>query len=108
MRKRKNLRKKLTKSSSNRVIAGVLGGFGEYLNVKPNTLRIIYLIITALTSFIPGIVIYLMLAVLMPDDPHRATPWRNLFNSLNQAHQHQSEQTRKELHDVEETDIKKE
>lgn len=108
MRKRENLRKKLTKSSSNRVIAGVLGGFGEYLNVKPNTLRIIYLIITALTSFIPGIVIYLMLAVLMPDDPHRATPWRNLFNSLNHAHQHQSEQTRKELHNVEETDIKKE
>ena len=108
MRKRENLRKKLTKSSNNRVIAGVLGGFGEYLNVKPNTLRIIYLIITALTSFIPGIVIYLMLTVLMPDDPHRATPWRNLFNSLNQAHQQQSEQTRKELHNVEETDIKKE
>lgn len=108
MRKRENLRKKLTKPSNNRVIAGVLGGFGEYLNVKPNTLRIIYLIITALTSFIPGIVIYLMLAVLMPDDPHRATPWRNLFNSLNQAHQQQSEQTRKELHNVEETDIKKE
>lgn len=108
MRKRENLRKKLTKSSNNRVITGVLGGFGEYLNVKPNTLRIIYLIITALTSFIPGIVIYLMLAVLMPDDPHRATPWRNLFNSLNQAHQQQSEQTRKELHNVEETDIKKE
>lgn len=108
MRKRENLRKKLTKSSNNRVIAGVLGGFGEYLNVKPNTLRIIYLIITALTSFIPGIVIYLMLAVLMPDDPHRDTPWRNLFNSLNQAHQQQSEQTRKELHNVEETDIKKE
>lgn len=108
MRKRENLRKKLTKSSNNRVIAGVLGGFGEYLNVKPNTLRIIYLIITALTSFIPGIVIYLMLAVLMPDDPHRATPWRNLFNSLNQARQQQSEQTRKELHNVEETDIKKE
>ena len=108
MRKRENLRKKLTKSSSNRVIAGVLGGFGEYLNVKPNTLRIIYLIITALTSFIPGILIYLMLAVFMHDDPHRATPWRNLFNSLNQAHQHQSEQTRKELHNVEETDIKKE
>ena len=107
MRKRENLRKKLTKSSNNRVIAGVLGGFGEYLNVKPNTLRIIYLIITALTSFIPGIVIYLMLAVLMPDDPHRATPWRNLFNSLNQAHQQQSEQTSKELHNVEETDIKK-
>ena len=108
MRKRENLRKKLTKSSNNRVIAGVLGGFGEYLNVKPNTLRIIYLIITALTSFIPGIVIYLMLAVLMPDDPHWATPWRNLFNSLNQAHQQQSEQTSKELHNVEETDIKKE
>lgn len=108
MRKRENLRKKLTKSSSNRVIAGVLGGFGEYLNVKPNTLRIIYLIITALTSFIPGIVIYLMLAVLMPDDPRQATPLRNLFSKLNQINQHDDQQTRKELHDVEETDIKRE
>ena len=108
MRKRENLRKKLTKSSSNKVIAGVLGGLGEYFNIKPNTLRIIYLIITALTSFIPGIVVYLMLVVLMPADPHQSSPWQNLANLFDQVNHHDHQQTRKDLHDVEETDIKKE
>lgn len=106
MRKRENLRKKLTKSSSNRVLAGVLGGLAEYLHMKPNVLRVIYLVVTALTSFIPGIVVYLMLAVLMPDDPRRVDPWQNFahfFGQGNQSkHQHSA---RKELHDVEEKDL---
>lgn len=106
MRKREKLRKHLTKSSSNRVIAGVLGGLGEYFNIRPNTLRIIYLILTALTSFVPGIIIYLMLAVLMPDDPQAASPWQD-FAGLFTNHRSSEKRTRKELHDVEEHDVKK-
>lgn len=106
MRRRENLRRKLTKSSSNRVIAGVLGGLAEYMHMKPNVLRIIYLVATALTSFIPGIVIYLMLMVLMPDDPRRVNPWRNLAQFFSQGNQaDDGHSARKELHDVEEKDL---
>lgn len=105
MREREKFRKHLTKSASNRVICGVLGGLGEYFNLRPNTLRIIYLILTALTSFVPGIIIYLMLAVLIPDDPNAGSSWRDLASFLN--HHSSSGRSRKELHDVEEHDVNK-
>lgn len=106
MRSNKKIRKKLTKSSTNRLIAGVLGGFAEYWHVKPNGVRIIYLVLTALTSFIPGILIYLMLARLMPNDSQSNNQWQNLarfFGINNSQTVHQPK--RKELHDVEERDL---
>lgn len=108
MHNREDLRKKLTKSSNNRVIAGVLGGLAEYFHINANTLRIIYLIVAALTSFVPGIIIYIMLAVLMPNDPKADTPWTNIGNLFNHDSADQTDSTsRKELHDVEEKDVKK-
>lgn len=107
MPEREKLRKRLTKSSSDRVIAGVLGGLGKYFNIKPGTLRIIYLIVTALTSFVPGIIIYLMLAVLMPDDPKKTTPWKDFAGFFNHHHSEANHRSRKELHDVEERDVNK-
>ena len=104
MQKREQMQRRLTKSASDRVIAGVLGGFAQYLHFKPNVIRVVYLIFTALTSFVPGIVIYLMLAVLMPDDPHKPNQWRSLMDLFNQGH-HAKQPERKELHNVEEKDL---
>lgn len=103
MKKRQELHKKLTRSADNRVIAGVLGGLAEYLNIKPNTLRLVYLVATALTSFVPGIIIYCMLVVLMPDSPKKASPWQDMMHSMKNSHDRRHE--RKELHDVEEKDL---
>ncbi|WP_295729585.1 PspC domain-containing protein [uncultured Limosilactobacillus sp.] len=105
MSTRRKMHKQLTKSNSNRIIAGVLGGIAEYWNVKPNVVRVVYLVLTALTSFVPGIVIYLMLAVLMPDDPHKDNLWKNLASLFSQGRQHDAQTARKELHDVEEKDL---
>ena len=104
MQKREQMHRRLTKSASDRVIAGVLGGFAQYLHFKPNVIRVVYLIFTALTSLVPGIVIYLMLAVLMPDDPHKPNQWRSLMDLFNQGH-HAKQPERKELHNVEEKDL---
>ena len=101
MQKREQMHRRLTKSASDRVVAGVLGGLAQYLHFKPNVVRVVYLIFTALTSFVPGIVIYLMLAVLMPDDPHKPNQWRSLMVLFNQDH-HAKEPARKAFHDVEE------
>lgn len=51
----------LRRSSTNKVIAGVLGGVGEWLGVKPNVVRVGYSVLTVATIWLPGIVTYLIL-----------------------------------------------
>lgn len=57
--------KKLTKSSD-KMIAGVIGGFAEYLGVDKTLLRVIYAAIS-IPGFIPCIILYLMAAWVMPE-----------------------------------------
>ena len=56
--------KKLTRSS-NKIIAGVLGGFAEYLDIDPTMVRIIFSIFT-IFSMGMGLLIYLIAWILMP------------------------------------------
>jgi len=51
----------LRRSPTNQVIAGVLGGVGEWLGVKPNLVRVGYSALTVATFGLPGIVTYLIL-----------------------------------------------
>ncbi len=51
----------LRRSSTNQVVAGVLGGVGEWLGVKPNVVRVGYSALTIATFGLPGIVTYLIL-----------------------------------------------
>lgn len=58
--------KKLTKSRTNRVISGVAGGLGEYLNVDPLIFRILFVVFTFAGCF--GALAYLILLIMMPQD----------------------------------------
>ncbi len=48
------------------MIAGVCGGIGEYLNWDPTIVRIIFLILV-FSSFGTMVLIYFILALIMPD-----------------------------------------
>lgn len=67
------MEKKLTRSRTHRVVAGVMGGLGEFFGVDPVLLRLGYLILTVFTGFIPGIVGYGLAIVIVPEAP-LATP----------------------------------
>jgi phage shock protein C len=56
--------RRLQRSRSDRVIAGVCGGLGEYLGVDPILLRIAFVIL-GFTGF--GVLIYLVGWVVMPE-----------------------------------------
>ncbi|MDE6662617.1 MAG: PspC domain-containing protein [Lachnospiraceae bacterium] len=57
--------KKLKRSGSNRMICGVCGGLGEYLNVDPTVIRILWVFCAfALGS---GILAYIIAAIIMPE-----------------------------------------
>lgn len=57
--------KKLYRSESNKMVAGVLGGLGEYFNVDATLLRVIFLILL-IPSFSTVAIVYLIAAFIMP------------------------------------------
>lgn len=63
------MKKRLFKSSGNKVVAGVMGGIGEYFDVDPVFVRIVYIFATAFTGLVPGIVGYILASVIIPGAP---------------------------------------
>ncbi|WP_292364333.1 MULTISPECIES: PspC domain-containing protein [unclassified Methanoculleus] len=59
--------KKLYRSTTDRWVAGICGGIGEYLEIDPNVIRAIWVIVTVLTGFLPGIIIYILLWLILPE-----------------------------------------
>ena len=59
--------RKLVKSSSNRMIAGVCGGLAEYFDVDPTLVRVAYIMLTFFTAF-SGILVYMVLCIAIPRD----------------------------------------
>ena len=55
------------KRSQDRLIAGVCGGLAEWLGWKADRVRVGYVILSILSAAFPGILIYLLLWLLMPD-----------------------------------------
>ncbi len=67
--------KKLTKSN-NKMVAGVCAGMAEYFNLDPTVVRVAYVALSIFSVAFPGILLYIILALLMPnkenDDIQRA------------------------------------
>jgi phage shock protein C len=55
----------LMRSKDDRMIAGVCGGLAKWLSWDSTALRILYVLITILPPF-PGIIVYVILALIMP------------------------------------------
>src|SRR5205809_547878 len=58
------LENRLHRSKANRIIAGVAGGIGEYFNIDPTIVRIIFILLTVFGG--SGLLIYLLLWLIMP------------------------------------------
>lgn len=59
--------KKLLRSRTNRMICGVCGGVGEYLNIDPTLVRIIWTL-CSLAGVGMGAVLYLIAAIVIPEE----------------------------------------
>ena len=62
-----NNEKKLMRSKKNKVIAGVCGGLGEYLNVDPTIIRLAVALFSVMGG--SGLLLYVIAAIVMPEDP---------------------------------------
>ena len=60
------MNKKLYRSTSNKMIAGVCSGLAEYINIDPTIVRLIWALI-ALSG--AGVLAYLIAAIIIPEKP---------------------------------------
>jgi len=58
--------KRLTRSSTDKKIAGVCGGIAEYFHADPGVLRILVALLTIATGCIFGIIAYIVAWVVLP------------------------------------------
>ena len=58
---------KLHRSQHHRMIAGVMGGLAEYLGWNPTVLRLLFVIISTASMAVPGILVYIILWIVMPN-----------------------------------------
>ena len=58
--------KKLYRSDKNKIVAGVLGGFGEHFGVDPVILRIGFVLVVIVTGIFPGALAYLIALFIIP------------------------------------------
>ncbi len=56
--------KKLTKSSSNKMVDGVCGGIAEYLGIDPTLVRLAWVLFCAMGG--SGFLAYIIAALIMP------------------------------------------
>jgi phage shock protein PspC (stress-responsive transcriptional regulator) len=60
--------KKLTKSSSNKMISGVCAGIANYFGVDPTIIRVLWVLATLFTAGFVGVIAYIVMAVIIPYD----------------------------------------
>jgi phage shock protein C len=61
--------KQLTLSRSNKKIAGVCGGIGEYFDLDPTLVRLIVIVLALATAVIPMTIGYLLAWMVIPRTP---------------------------------------
>lgn len=60
--------KTLTRSKTNRTVTGVLGGLGEFFEIDAVLIRVVYVLLTAFSGFVPGIIAYALMALIIPEE----------------------------------------
>ena len=58
--------KRLYRSTTDKVFAGICGGVGETFSVDPVIVRLVWLLVVVFTGIVPGIVAYLIAMYIIP------------------------------------------
>ncbi len=96
------MRKKLTKSRTNIVFSGVLGGIAEYLGIDATVLRIIFVALTFFTAFFPGFTLYFILLFLIPSGRKSEYKYYSNYGGYDQSKNKESK--RKEAEKIDDDD----
>lgn len=53
--------------STDKKICGVCAGVAEFFGIDVTVMRVIYALLTVFSAAFPGVVLYIILAIIMPD-----------------------------------------
>lgn len=59
------MERRLYRSTQNRLLCGVCGGIGEFLNIDPTIVRLVWSLFAMMGA---GIVFYILAAIIIPSD----------------------------------------
>ena len=63
--------KRLYRSRTNRWLAGVCGGLGQYLGLDPTVIRVLFVLLALVVG--GGLLLYLLLWIIIPLEPETVT-----------------------------------
>lgn len=52
------------------ILGGVCGGIAEWLGWSPTWVRLLYVLVSILSAAFPGVIVYVILWVVMPQSPN--------------------------------------
>lgn len=67
------MNKKLTRSTTDRMLSGVCGGIASFLGVDSTLVRIGYALLTFCSIGFPGVLLYLLMHLIVPEDNKQIT-----------------------------------
>lgn len=59
--------KRLYLSKKDKKLSGVCGGIAEYFEVDSTLIRLAWVVLTIITGILPGLIAYLIAAIIMPE-----------------------------------------
>ena len=65
---------RIYRSRTDRMIAGVCGGMAESLGWDPSLVRLGYLVLSLCSTAFPGILVYVILWIVMPESESNESP----------------------------------
>ena len=60
--------KPLRRSRTNRMFGGVVGGLAEHVGMDPALARLLYVAISVFSAAFPGILLYIVMLVVLPEE----------------------------------------
>jgi phage shock protein C len=51
------------------MLGGVCGGLGEYFNIDPTVVRLVFVLLAFVTAFFPAFLLYFILWIIVPRNP---------------------------------------
>ena len=60
--------KRLYRSRTHRIIAGVCGGIADYTNIDPTIVRLLWLLVSLFWG--AGIIVYIIAVIIIPEEPY--------------------------------------
>jgi len=60
--------KRLYRSEKNSIFFGICGGLGDYFEIDPVILRVIWLLVVVFTGVVPGLLVYIIAFFIIPKE----------------------------------------